>query len=251
MQQYFTAKIIFEDKTLGEISKNYLPVIDANGDMQDVTYKIKHDKNNGKMSLRFFSMVAVQQNYIVPNNVTVVHFGNPQVIIPTTTVTQTTTTQTNTNTTNIDATLNVPGINMNVTITDPLYGTVEHTSTTTRTTTHNHQNTGVPEPPRQVGCNNAYPMSSSDFNSAVSTVKAQGFNDTKLKTAKQIASANCLSTAQITTLCQLFGFEETKLDFAKYALDYCTEKKNYFKLNSLFSFSSSVDELTEYVQNHQ
>ena len=42
-----------------------------------------------------------------------------------------------------------------------------------------------------------------------------------------------------------------KLDFAKYAYDFCIEPRNYFKLNGIFSFSSNVDELSDYVQSRQ
>lgn len=242
-QPYYNAKIIFEDKTIPEINKNYLQLADANGAMMDVTYKIKKDKNNGKVTLRYFSMIPVQQNYVPASNVTVVRYGNPAPVA--TTVTQTTTTHTSPNT--VDANVNVAGINMNVTINDPTLQTTTHT-TTTHTT---HTTEVVHEQPTPVGCVGAYPMSSGDFASALSTIKGQGFADTQLKTAKQIAGSNCLSTNQISEICKSFGFEETKLDFAKFAYDHCTEPKNYFKINNVFSFSSSSDELNEYIQGRQ
>lgn len=238
-QPYYNAKIIFEDKTIPEINKNYLQLADANGAMMDVTYKIKKDKNNGKVTLRYFSMIPVQQNYVPASNVTVVRYGNPA---PVTTVTQTTTTHTTPNT--VDANVNVAGINMNVTINDPTLQTTTHTTTT-------HTTEVVHEQPVQVGCVGAYPMSSGDFSSALSTIKGQGFADTQLKTAKQIAGSNCLSANQISEICKVFGFEETKLDFAKFAYDHCTEPKNYFKINNVFSFSSSSDDLNEYIQGRQ
>ncbi|MCX6198128.1 MAG: DUF4476 domain-containing protein [Bacteroidetes bacterium] len=241
-QPYYNAKIIFEDKTIPEINKNYLQLADANGAMMDVTYKIKKDKNNGKVTLRYFSMIPVQQNYVPASNVTVVRYGNPA---PVTTVTQTTTTHTTPNT--VDANVNVAGINMNVTINDPTLQTTTHT-TTTHTT---HTTEVVHEQPAQVDCVGAYPMSSGDFSNVLSTIKGQGFADTQLKTAKQIAGSNCLSTNQISEICKVFGFEETKLDFAKFAYDHCTEPKNYFKINNVFSFSSSSDELNDYVQGRQ
>lgn len=241
-QPYYNAKIIFEDKTIAEINKNYLQLADANGAMMDVTYKIKKDKNNGKVTLRYFSMIPVQQNYVPASNVTVVRYGNPA---PVTTVTQTTTTHTAPNT--VDANVNVAGVNMNVTINDPTLQTTTHT-TTTHTT---HTTEVVHEQPVPVGCVGTYPMSSGDFSSALSTIKGQGFADTQLKTAKQIAGSNCLSTNQISEICKVFGFEETKLDFAKFAYDHCTEPKNYFKINNVFSFSSSSDELNEYIQGRQ
>lgn len=240
-QPYYNAKIIFEDKTIPEINKNYLQLADANGAMMDVTYKIKKDKNNGKVTLKYFSMIPVQQNYIAPSNVTVVRYGTP---VPATTVTQTTTQVTTPNT--VNTSVNVPGVSMNVTINDP---TIQTTTTHTTTTT-THQTEVVNEQPVPVGCNGSYPMGSGDFASALGTIKNQGFADTQLKTAKQIASSNCLSCNQISEICKVFGFEETKLDFAKFAYDHCTEQKNYFKINNVFSFSSSSDALNEYIQGH-
>lgn len=252
-QPYYNAKVIFEDKTLAEISKNYLQIADANGTMSDVTYKIKRDKNNGKMTLKYFSMTPVVQGYVAPSNVYVMHYGVPAttttVTQPTGTATQTTTTTTTTNTGGVGAHVDVGGINMNVTVTDPtMTGTVTQTTTTHTTTTNN---TTTTTQPATVGCVNAWAMNSGDFNSALSTIKNQSFSDSQLKTAKQIASNNCLNTSQISQICQIFSFEESKLDFAKFAYDYCTEPKNYFKINNVFSFSSSSDELNDYVQGKQ
>jgi hypothetical protein len=249
-QDYYNAKVIFADATLGEISKNYLPITDANGVKQDVTYKIKKNKNNGKMTLNFFSMTPVVQGYVAPSNVYVVHSGQPQTVVTTTpattTVTQTTTTVTGGNT--VGANVNVGGVNVGVTINDPLLnGSVTQTTTTTHTTTSSNTTSTNNNQPVVVSCRNASPMSSSDFSSALTSVKNQGFDETRLKSAKQIAGSNCLNTSQIKQLCQVFGFEETKLDFAKFAYDHCTEPNNYFKINDVFGFSSSVDELNDYV----
>ena len=253
-QPYYNAKIIFADNSLGEISKNYLPITDGNGVFMDVTYKVKHDKNTGKMTLKYFSMVAVQQNYIAPSNVAVMHYGNPTIIAPagSTTVTQSTTTQTTGGT--VGTNVNMGGVNMNVVVTDPnLNSTTQTTTTRTTTTTSTgggYQQTEVREQSVPAGCINSYPMNPGNFSSALNTIKNQGFEESKLKTAKQIASSNCLNTNQITQICQAFGFEESKLDFAKFAYDYCTDPKNYFKINNVFGFSASSDALNEYIQSH-
>lgn len=261
-QPYYNAKIIFEDQSLMEINKNFLQITDANGVFMDVTYKIKRDKNNtGKMKFNFFSMNPVVQGFVPPANVQVVHFGAPVPAQQQTTVVQTapvgTVTQTTTTTTTgvggVGANVNVGGVNMNVSITDPLLGMGVTETTTTRTTTTS-SNVVVAQPaptqPVQVGCVNAMPMSAADFNSALATIRGQGFDDTKLNTAKQIAGSNCLNTNQIVQICQLFGFEESKLDFAKFAYGHCTEPRNYFKVNNVFGFSSSVDELNQFISGH-
>lgn len=249
-QPQYSAKIIFEDQTLGEVSKT-LWLTDGSGALMDVTYKVKRDKNGKpKLGALPFSAVPVRQGFVAPSNVYVVHHGSPApattTVVTTPAVTQTTTTTTHTTGETVGANVNVGGVNMNVTISDPLLNTnVTTTHTTTTTTTNN--NTVVKEQVVPVGCVGAYPMGSSDFSSALSTVKNQGFDETRLKTAKQIAGGNCLSTNQISEICKVFGFEETKLDFAKFAYDHCTEPKNYFKINNVFGFSSSVDDLTDYI----
>ncbi len=250
-QPQYSAKIIFEDQTLGEISKT-LWLNDANGALMDVTYKIKRDKNGKpKLGALPFSAVPVRQGFVAPSNVYVVRSGAPATttVVSTPVATQTTTTTTQTTGGAVGANVNVGGVNMNVTINDPLLNTNVTTTHTTTTTTH--QTEATPTQPIYTGCKNTYPMNSGDFSSALSTVKNQGFDETRLKTAKQIAGGNCLSTNQISEICKVFGFEETKLDFAKYAYDRCTEPNNYFKINNVFGFSSSVDDLTDYISGKQ
>ena len=243
-QPYYNAKILFEDKSLMDISKNNLELTDVDGIFSDVTYKIKRDKNNkSKMKMNFFSMIPVEQHRVVSPNVYVMHYGQPQPQ-PIINVSQTTTTTTNSGT-NMSVGMNTGGMNigMNVNFNEPVL-----TQTTTTTTTHdNHDNHAGHNHER--GCNRKFSMLPADFNAALATVKNQKFDDTRLKTAKQITSANCLSAAQIVKIAEVFGFEESKLDFAKFAYDHCTEKENYFKINNIFSFSSSVDDLTDYIQN--
>lgn len=257
-QPYFNAKVIFEDKTLGEISKNYLQIADADGVFMDVTYKLKKNKNNGKMSLNYFSMVPVQQNFRPASNVTVFHYGNPNPVVvapASTTVVQQTTTTTGTTTGGAAVNMNVGGVNMSVNIVDPLMGETVQTTTTTTTTQSTSGNTTVirnnTPPPTPRGCAGSYPMSGPDFSAALNTIKNQSFEEGKLKTAQQVASANCLSVNQITSVCQTFGFEDSKLNFAKYAYDFCTEQNKYYMINNVFSFSSSSDALNDFVQSRR
>jgi hypothetical protein len=92
-------------------------------------------------------------------------------------------------------------------------------------------------------------MSSSDFAEAKKSIESKGFEDTKLSTAKQIVKNNCLNTNQIKEIAETFGFEKTKLDFVKLAYDKAVDKNNYFKLGDIFGFSSSVDELNEFLES--
>ena len=93
----YTAKIIFEDKSLPEISRNYLAIEDVNKTMMDVTYKIKHDKNGQpKLGMMPTSFIPYQQATTPAPDVYVVHNGTPDPMPATTTVSQTTVTTTTT-----------------------------------------------------------------------------------------------------------------------------------------------------------
>lgn len=253
-QPYYNAKIKFADQTLTEVSKNNLMLTDADGNFADVTYKIKRDKNNKtKMKMNYFSSIPVQPNFVPASNVHVIHYGQPRPIQvqPVGGVTQTTTTTTTqVGGTNVGVGVNVGGINMGISINDNMGGEVVQTQTTT-TTTHSGNAPVHYEPIPVRGCGGNSCMTPRDFTAAMSTIKGQSFEDTRLKTAKQVIAANCLNVDQIIQIANTFSFEDNKLEFAKFAYDYCIEPRNYFKLNGIFTFSSNVDELSDYVQSRQ
>src|SRR4051794_34549483 len=69
------------------------------------------------------------------------------------------------------------------------------------------------------GCDG--PMEPGDFAAARKTVAGNNFEDGKLSSARTIVGSNCLSVNQIMDICRTFGYEETKLTFAKFAYKYC------------------------------
>lgn len=238
-QPYYNARIIFEDATKNELSKT-IQITDVDNVYKDVTYKIRRDKNNAKkMKLSYFSDTEVRPDFIPPSNVKVIHYGHPAQ-----TVTQTTTTTTSSQGATAGMSIQGAGVGISVSVNDPmLTGTLTQTTTTTTTTSGG---TFEEEP---AGCFSNRCMGTSDFSAALSSLKKQSFEDTRLKMAKQIAEANCLSTDQIKQVCSSFSFEDNKLDFAKFAYVHCTDPKSYFKINDVFSFSSSSEELSDFVSS--
>jgi len=172
----------------------------------------------------------------------------------TTTTTSGTTTQQTTTTTTSGApnatgvNMNVGGVGMNVVVYDNMGGTTQQTTTTTTT-----QTTDVAEPEPQV--NDAthcyWPMTSSEFANAKASVEKQSFEDQKLKVAKQILSTNCMTSAQVKEIMAMFSFEETKLDWAKFAYGKTTDPNNYYQLNDGFTYPSSVDALNSYIETQK
>ena len=57
-----------------------------------------------------------------------------------------------------------------------------------------------------------------------------------------------MNTTQIMNIMKIFSFEDTRMDFAKYAYQYCVDKKSYYKVSNTFSFESSKTELNNYIQ---
>jgi hypothetical protein len=189
--------------------------------------------------------------------------GNQSVTTTTTTVTENPT-----NTENISMGVNIKdmGMNVNINVNDGMGGTntttTKTTTTTTKTTsrtsstnTFNDNTTTYQEPlsvqqpvaPANTGCIQA--ASATDFSDGKKSIEKQSFADTKLKVAKTFTKNNCLSVNQIKEIMTLFSFEETKLDYAKFAHEFCVDKKNYFKLSDSFNFSSSVDDLNNFLDS--
>ncbi len=280
-QPYYNCKIIFEDKSFNDISKNALMLTDADGIHQDVTYKIKAD-NKGKQVLRWQSFVPAQQNMVRPSNCSVYRFGNPNQVIfgPDMVETETTTVVTERNRGNsgglnmnvggagvglnmniggggVGVNMNVggSGVGVNVQFDEPQINsqqtitTSRTTTTTTTSPTRQNQQVYYDEPAQAVqSCVNTYAMNARDFDAAKQTIKNENFDETRLDIAKQIGSSNCLNTNQIIDICSLITFEASKLEFAKFAFDHCVDPRNYFKVSNSFTFSSSKQELNSYIQ---
>jgi hypothetical protein len=264
-QPFYNAKIVFEDKTKPEISKNLQVVDPASSAPADVTYKIKKTKD-GDLKVRYFSAIPVEPNYVAPPDMYVMHFGQPAPAA--TTVTQTTmmTTTTpppaginvNTGAGGVSMSVNMGdpnmgngGMNMNINVNDPGTRGASQTQTTTTTTTSyssTSANSAPPSQPAHTGCQ--YPMDANGFRAARESVSKASFEDTKLSTAKTILSSNCFSADQVITICNLFSFEESKLNFAKFAYSKCTDAGNYFKVGNIFNFDASREELNNYISGH-
>ncbi len=92
-------------------------------------------------------------------------------------------------------------------------------------------------------------MSEPEFADALASIKSKSFEDSKLTTAKQICKSSCLSAEQIRDINKAFGFEDTRLEFAKYAYDYVYDASKYYKVNDSFQFEMTIEELDEYLQS--
>jgi hypothetical protein len=167
---------------------------------------------------------------------------------------------------NVGVNINVDGMNMGINMNVPNMDvqTSGTKTTTTRTTTSSSSSNSTvpahttrPSEPSPTQPSNATisgngnctrSMDAASFDKAKQSIESKGFDDTKLSTAKQVAKANCLTTDQILVIMKFFGFEDSRLEFAKYAYDYCFDQNNYYTVSEGFTFDSSTEELNEYIE---
>ena len=254
----YKTRVIFSDKSLGYVDYNLNFVTMGN----EVSYTIKKN-SKGAYVVRYVSEVPLAQAPPSAPNQTVISYTAVPPAGTTTTTTQhqtTTTTTGNPDNVSINMGVNVDGqggnMNMNV---SGMESNV-HSSSTTTTTTHTTTSSTVYEEPvpaqpvqvvyvdgynGRIGC--PVPMSRGDFESFKSSVTSKSFEESKMTVAKQVLNTNCLTSAQVREVMNLFTFEETKLDFAKYAYGHTYDLGNYYKVNDAFQFESSIEELNNYI----
>jgi hypothetical protein len=114
----------------------------------------------------------------------------------------------------------------------------------------------APEPiyyvPGYTGAIGCYmPMDNNAFDRAKNTIKNNSFESDMLSTSKQVASNNCLTVNQVVEIIELFSFESTKLEFAKFAYRYTYDIGNYYEVNNAFTYSSSKQELNNYINKNK
>jgi len=78
-------------------------------------------------------------------------------------------------------------------------------------------------------------------------ISSESFESNKLDIAKQVTSSNILTANQITEIALLFSFEDNKLDYLKFAYDFCFDKQNYYLVNEALTYSSSKEELNKFI----
>ncbi len=91
-------------------------------------------------------------------------------------------------------------------------------------------------------------LSTAEFNERLNAIKKTSFDKDKLSKAKQVFDDELLTVNQVVEVVKVFSFDDSKLDFAKWAYKYTSDKRNYFKVEDYFSFNSSKNELREFVK---
>ncbi len=247
INEYYTAKIVFNNETIFPVEKKYLQVVDVNNTRGEVTYKITRTKK-GKIKLRFFSFTPAPQVIAPPPHVHIIEYNSAPMpeIVYTETTTTTTTGAGSEEHIGVQINMGGIGIDANININDG-NNPNSSTTTTTTTTTTSTSPTGYDTGEIIVAEIRCVPMRRPMFQNALQSIQSKSFSETQLTLAKQIVGANCLTANQIKQIAEIFDFEDTKLELAKHAYLYCFDPENYWQINDAFDFESTIEELNEYI----
>lgn len=97
----------------------------------------------------------------------------------------------------------------------------------------------------------AQAMDGRAFEQFKQTIDIAPSDNSKLAIAKQIIAVNYFTSAQVRDLVQLFSYENSKLDIAKYSYTYTLDKGNYFVVNDALAYAGSKEELARYLQQRR
>jgi Domain of unknown function (DUF4476) len=93
-------------------------------------------------------------------------------------------------------------------------------------------------------------LSDVEFNQLLHNINRESSENNMMKSATQIINTNYLTSEQVKEMLQLFTFENNKLSLAELAYDRTVDKRNYFVVNDVFSYSGSKAELARFIRNH-
>lgn len=93
-------------------------------------------------------------------------------------------------------------------------------------------------------------VSEQSFTSMVQALRREYSENSRLVLAKQMVEQNYFSAEQVKYMMQLFSFENNKLELAKFAYRKTTDQKNYFVVYDALSYSSSKEQLAEYIRRY-
>lgn len=256
-QPYYKVKVIFEEKGLGELDKtlNFNPGTET-------VFNVKKN-NKGEYVVRWQSETPLAQAPppVQGQNVVVYTQTAPAGNV---TYTESTTTTVTSGTPGANVNMNIPGMSVNVNINDPFMNgtsTTTYSSTTTTTTSSSGYNSGYNDyPPPTENAPALSPgrahykndcwkgaVSSGEFDGIKKSISSNSFTDSQLSQAKSIVQKKCITSAQVRDICNIFSFEDTKLEFAKFAYDWVYDQDNYYVVNDSFNFESSKTDLNNFI----
>lgn len=260
-------KITSFQKNIKSVTNNMAENFDIKDSAEANAKRAQIENENSKYVIKMLSKVPIPgapvpapvqtQSVPPPTRNTQVTTTTTAPAQQTTVVQQTTTTTGNTANVNTNSNMNGANVSMNINLNGGMNTNASYSETTTTTV---HSTGGAPAPVQQnvyvmagysgpTGC--PWPMSDGDFAGAKGSIQSKSFEDSKLTMAKQIFDHNCLLSSQVRDIMSIFDFEATRLEFAKYAYGKTFDIGNYYKVNDVFDFESSISDLNAYINSYR
>ena len=85
------------------------------------------------------------------------------------------------------------------------------------------------------------------FADALEVIRSQTFDSDQVRVAKQIIRTNRVSSQQVAEIMRLMSFESSRLEIAKFGYAFVADPANFYIVNDVFWFSSSVRELDRFI----
>ncbi|MFN8292928.1 MAG: DUF4476 domain-containing protein [Chitinophagales bacterium] len=105
-----------------------------------------------------------------------------------------------------------------------------------------------PPPPPAPACT----VSQNELDEVKTTIAKQSLSRTMVAVGKQaIQAKKCFSSKQIIQIVRLYSFDKDQLDMAKFAYDFTTDKENFYTVANALSFTSSKENLMQFIDSRK
>ena len=94
-------------------------------------------------------------------------------------------------------------------------------------------------------------MTSGDMSALRTRVDAKSFSSDKLKLLKNALGRETYTADQVKTMTSWLNYDSDRLDFVKWAYNNTIDTRNYWRIESVFSFSATKDDFNEFLENQQ
>lgn len=94
-------------------------------------------------------------------------------------------------------------------------------------------------------------MNNDMFQQLKQQVRRESFDNKRIDILRSVLPGNGVTASQVKELTQLLDFEQNKLELAKFAYRYTSDRRNYFVVNDVFEYGNSKTELTRYISNYR
>ena len=94
------------------------------------------------------------------------------------------------------------------------------------------------------------PISNSDFNGLIESVKGEGFDSDKLSIISIAADYHYFLVEQVLELMDLFVMSDSKIEVVKMTYPNVLDKNNNYRLISAFTFSSDKEEVKKIINSY-